>query len=120
MPVKIEKFLLKNDWSKERTCIVKDYWYIKNLVDVEAVDCEIDLMSLDLSVMPWDMNTIGDFIGHIIDMRRCEERFPIIVSPQGWIMNGWHRVVKALLDGKPKIKARRIKKLPLPDGRDNG
>ncbi len=116
MAIEIEKFLGKNNWDEEKSALEKRWWYIKNLAGLPAVDCEIDLMSLDISVMPWELTTIGDFIGHTLDIQKCDDRFPIIVTPQGWIMNGWHRVVKAILAGKIKIKAVRLIELPEPDG----
>jgi hypothetical protein len=40
---------------------------------------------------------------------------PIILDQQGFIMDGWHRVTRALVDGKPTIKAVRFEKTPPPD-----
>lgn len=40
---------------------------------------------------------------------------PIIIDPQGGVMDGMHRVGKALLIGQLTIPAKRLPKLPEPD-----
>jgi hypothetical protein len=79
-------------------------------------------MSIDLSCRPWHLETIGDFIEHVIDINNCaaHNKYPVIMTPQGWIMNGWHRVARAVLAGEKTIKAKRLIKLPEPDGVDEG
>ncbi len=41
--------------------------------------------------------------------------YPIILSPDGRIMDGMHRVCKAHIQGLKKIKARKLKAVPEPD-----
>ena len=41
--------------------------------------------------------------------------YPIILNEEGFIMDGWHRVTKALLEGRETIKAVRFEKTPPPD-----
>lgn len=51
-------------------------------------------------------------------MRRvmnADTSIPIIISPKGQIADGCHRVMRALLDGKPTIKAYRLKEFPYVD-----
>ena len=44
-----------------------------------------------------------------------ERRFP---DDHGYIADGWHRVIKALVEGRQTIKAIRIQEMPEPDGVD--
>lgn len=41
--------------------------------------------------------------------------YPVIMDADGMIMDGWHRVVKALVEGRETIKAVRFEKTPSPD-----
>lgn len=51
-------------------------------------------------------------------MKRVQEtnlEYPIIMDEEGFIMDGWHRVAKALLEGRSTIKAVRFEQTPAPD-----
>jgi hypothetical protein len=51
-------------------------------------------------------------------MRRAldvDTNYPVILSQEGFIMDGWHRVLRALIDGKATIKAVRFQKTPPHD-----
>ena len=52
---------------------------------------------------------------HMRLVQAADLRYPIIVCPQGYIMDGMHRVVKAWLEGRDSIKAYRLTTLPEPD-----
>ena len=41
--------------------------------------------------------------------------FPIILDEDGWVMDGRHRIAKALLEGHEKIKFVRFDVTPSPD-----
>ena len=109
----------KTDFSKETCSIDNEWWYVKNLVEackgLEVFDA--DIASMDLGVIPWGSVTILRFIQHVLDMQSVDMQYPVIMSPSGWIMNGWHRVSRAALEGKKTVKAVRLLKLPEPDGR---
>ena len=51
-------------------------------------------------------------------MQEVETDYPIILGPDGRVMDGMHRVARALLEGRPTIKAVRLPTLPAPDYRD--
>lgn len=51
-------------------------------------------------------------------MKRVQEtnlEYPVIMDEEGFIMDGWHRVAKALLEGRETIKAVRFEQTPAPD-----
>ena len=41
--------------------------------------------------------------------------FPILLCAEGRVMDGMHRVVKALLDGASSVSARQFPETPVPD-----
>jgi hypothetical protein len=55
---------------------------------------------------------------HVKRVNETSLDYPILLCPDGFIMDGWHRVIKALVDGKETIKAVRFKELPSYDGKN--
>jgi len=116
----LEEHFRNPDLESEQTYLGHDWWYIPTLLDFiednHSIEYDLDLTSIDLGVMPWRCKSMLQFIQHMIDIECVDFKYPIIISPGGWVMNGWHRVAKAILSGKSTIKAIRIFELPKPDG----
>lgn len=74
------------------------------------------LAAMDLSNCPWTVDDMWDFVYHAKRVNRGNLKYPIILNDRGAICDGWHRVAKALLEGKTEIDAIRIEEMPLPDG----
>ena len=106
---KIEKSYLNNEW-----------WYIPTLVaaarEQEVIPYDLHIASLDLGRMPWQCESVLHFVQHMGDIEICDFRHPVIQAPAGWVMNGWHRIAKAIMMNKPTIKAIRLNYLPPCDG----
>lgn len=49
---------------------------------------------------------------HVKRVNETDLSYPVIMDPDGFIMDGWHRVVKALVEGRETIKAVRFETLP--------
>lgn len=49
---------------------------------------------------------------HVKRVNDTDLKHPILLDPDGFIMDGWHRVVKALVLGKETIKAKRFIDMP--------
>lgn len=49
---------------------------------------------------------------HVKRVNETSLEYPILLDPDGFIMDGWHRVVKALVEGRETIKAVRFLRLP--------
>jgi hypothetical protein len=59
--------------------------------------------------------TVRAVVGHIQLVNESDLSYPIIIDPHGGVMDGMHRVAKALLEGRDFIAARRLMVLPEPD-----
>lgn len=59
--------------------------------------------------------TCREIVGHTRLMLDCDLSFPIILSSDGRVMDGMHRVCKALLNGLSEIDAVRFVQDPAPD-----
>lgn len=112
------KVELNETTLKDNTCSMgDDRWLVTTIIDA-AKDCEVydlQLCALDLDVMPWGNQSILSYCNHIKRVESVDINHPIIQAPCGWIIDGWHRVVKAILNGDEIIKAKRLKHLPIPD-----
>ena len=51
----------------------------------------------------------------IVRTMRADLNYPIILSEDGFVLDGWHRVAKALVEGRETVKAVRFEKDPEPD-----
>jgi hypothetical protein len=59
--------------------------------------------------------TCRQVVGHARLMLECDFDFPIILSSNGGVMDGMHRVCKALLENRTEIEAVRFVEDPAPD-----
>jgi hypothetical protein len=59
--------------------------------------------------------TCREVVDHARLMLDCDLAFPIILSSEGRVMDGMHRVCKALLENRTEIEAVRFVHDPAPD-----
>jgi len=90
-------------------------WTVTNLIarakDLELFD--LPLAAIYLGAEVWTPE--GSPFGMAHHMRRAldvDTSHPVILSEEGFIMDGWHRVLRALIDGKTTIKAVRFVETP--------
>jgi len=79
---------------------------------------DLPLISLGLDWNPFDYNNILDFIKHVKRVNESDLKYPILIDDLGIICDGWHRVVKAILEGKKYIKAIRLEEMPHPSSEE--
>ncbi len=116
--INIKDYISVKDYNKATSSIGNDWWYVRDLIE-KSKDFpvyDIDIASIDFGVMPWNLKSIYDLVQHAIRINDCFLEHPVILSPTGWIMDGWHRVVKAVIQGEKTIKAVRFMELPMPEG----
>ena len=77
---------------------------------------DLQLSAIDLNESPWNgSDNIYNYIWHIDRINKSDLSYPIIQAPWGYIIDGWHRVCKAILNGDTTIKAVRLIVMPEPD-----
>jgi len=59
--------------------------------------------------------TVRDFVEHFKLMVEADLDFPIILNVDGRVMDGMHRIAKALIEGRKTIRAVRFDYQPKPD-----
>lgn len=57
-------------------------------------------------------NSLSSFIDHCRDTMNANLDYPIILAPDNFILDGKHRVAKAILNNEKYIKAVRFKEMP--------
>jgi hypothetical protein len=67
----------------------------------------------------WNIR-FGQFVEEVDRLLRADLSYPIILTPDGYVCDGWHRLAKAKLNGQETIMAVRLTVMPIPDGDDNG
>lgn len=65
-----------------------------------------------------DKQTCRSIVEHMRLIDEADLSFPIILSSEGRVMDGMHRVVKALLKGRNTIEAVKFMQAPEPDYKD--
>jgi hypothetical protein len=93
-------------------------WIVANLIarakDLEPFDLPLAAICSGSEV--W--TPVGSAYGIAHHVRRAldvDTSYPVILDETGFIMDGWHRVLRALIDGKPTIKAVRFAETPQHD-----
>ncbi len=97
-------------------------WYTEKFWEATR-DCpviEVELESLKhLDGVCWfDANfrpTLRNVVEHFVRMERVDMSYPIILDPAGQLLDGAHRVAKALARGETTIRAVRLPEMPPPD-----
>lgn len=79
--------------------------------DVAAFD--LDIRGVDIGVNPWGDQSIKTIVSHMRRVNDAEMKYPIVLDNTGYICDGWHRLVKAILNGDETIRAKRL--LVMPD-----
>ncbi len=112
-----------------------NFWPGENGLDAWDVDHLIELSSgLPIQEVPlseikeidspyWsigttDLPTVREIAEHFTLMNGADLDFPIILNVDGRLMDGMHRVAKALSQGLNSIKAIRFNYQPEPDFKD--
>lgn len=79
----------------------------------QVFDCP--LAAINLGTMPWDVKTVDDVIYHANRAYKANMEHPIIIDWKGYVADGWHRIVKAVVLQQQTIRAYRLKEWVKPD-----
>jgi len=92
-----------------------DIWSVARLIQLsknfEVFDAQINCMSLSYR---YPSLSLKELAGHIEAVNTADLSYPIILDEDGDIMDGRHRLMRALLNGDKTIKAVRFDCNPRP------
>ncbi|MBS0229251.1 MAG: hypothetical protein JSS23_11220 [Proteobacteria bacterium] len=63
--------------------------------------------------------TLREMVMHMKAVQKADLSFPIILDEDGELMDGRHRIMRAMLEGRETIKAVRFDENPTPDKVDS-
>lgn len=90
-------------------------WSVARLV---ALSCNLPVMEIPLTHLSlyhkYETLTLREMVMHMEVVNAADLHHPIILDEDGEVMDGRHRVMKALLEGRKKIKAVRFETNPAP------
>jgi len=97
-----------------QVCVSGDRaWSVPELIEVasglpvEDVPLE-SFAELDIVVWSSQPMTVREVADHVRRIYEADLSCPVIVSAEGWIMDGCHRLARAYLEGAKTILARRF------------
>lgn len=76
---------------------------------------EVPIAALDLSGRIWRDCNMYVLALHVKDCIDADLSYPILLDWEGGVADGRHRIIKAIVQGKKTIKARRMQWKPDPD-----
>ena len=103
-----------------------DAWDVDRLIRLSAylpvVDVPIEAI-WELDTAYWSFpgdgpTTVNEVITHMRLVRDVDPAYPVILGSDGRVMDGMHRIVRAVLEGRSHIAAVRFDTDPAPDHRD--
>jgi hypothetical protein len=103
-----------------------DAWGVDRLIELSADLPVIEVPLADITEIDSDYwfsygdvaPTVRAIAEHMRLVQEVDLSYPIVLAAEGRVMDGMHRVVRALLDGHETIKAKRFAVQPEPDYRN--
>lgn len=93
-------------------------WTAKSLVekskDLPTFQFPVESVSLD-TIIRWKLITLNDYYNQFCRITNADLTVPIILRDDGYIMLGWHRLIKAIYNGTAYLPARQFTITPEPD-----
>ena len=95
----------------------KYQWRVSRLLklseDLEVFELPLQCLNI-YNLYPKDIASTKEFVEHVKRVNLADLKCPIILDEEGYVMDGRHRVCKALLENKKSIKAVRFSATPSP------
>lgn len=103
-----------------------DAWDVDRLIELsrDLPTHEVDLASIwEIDTVYWfdddrEAPTVRNVVDHVRLIHEVDPSHPIILGPDGRVMDGMHRVARALLEDRTHVMAVRFEVLPQSDHRN--
>jgi len=108
-----EKLEIKNTYVEGNKV-----WYVQTLIDATKgfPVKTLSINKIDLHTkIEWTLNTYFDLKNHIIRIRNAQLKYPVIVGPKDILLDGYHRLMKAIDMKKSTLKYVKLDKMPPHD-----
>lgn len=92
-------------------------WFVSRLIE-KTKDLpvqEMPMTALNTCYLQPRSDNMAEFVNHVRKVLDADLKYPIILDDEGYVMDGRHRIAKALLEGHETIKFVRFEETPSPD-----
>jgi hypothetical protein len=102
----LEKSEANSRWIKHNVFINKkgDVWEVDKLIEAtqhfEVKRFDVNKIDLD-DALEWTNNNVRDMIKHYQRIVGADIGIPIILRSDGLVMDGWHRIIRAIAECHP-------------------
>lgn len=95
-----------------------DYWLEFTLQEAskDLPVFDLPIAGIDIGFCPWDLENMEDIVYHFDRISKVDLKYPVILDNYGTLIDGFHRVCRALSEGKRTVKAVRLEYMPPVDG----
>lgn len=111
--MKIKKWA---DPSDQECNLGRHYWNVARLFELSRA---LPVMEVPLDHLmvyyTYEKLTLREMVMHMNAVNAADLKKPIILDEDGELMDGRHRLMKAMLTGQKKIRAVRFEENPTPD-----
>ena len=110
----IKKSLEKWNWRSQSIWEWEDKLFIPQLINrvenwyYQTRKVKLDLKIYNLQTDSFDCETLFQFLQHYILVENADMSYPVIINNMGQVIDGRHRICKAILLWKKSIKAIQI------------
>ena len=109
---------LKHCFIDHQGNIWKDSTLINAAKDLPVKPFVVKDVSLD-EIIRWKISNLRDYVAHYKRVQQADCTIPIILRSDGYPMDGWHRIIKAMAIGI-NLTATQFITDPEPDFINNG
>lgn len=107
------------EWAKpdsQMAVLGRHQWSVPRLFELARNLPVMDIPLDHLNVWcKYEELTLREMVGHMKAVEAADLDFPIILDEDGCLLDGRHRLMKAMLRGHASIKAVRFDENPAPD-----
>lgn len=92
-------------------------WFVSRLIE-KAKELPVQTMpmsALNIYRLAPHIDNMKSFVSHVQAVMDADLSYPIILDDEGYVMDGRHRIAKAMLEGQETISFVRFDETPCPD-----
>ena len=97
-----------------------EVWLVVDLIDqakdLPVLNIPLAHLCIDRVILP--ETKIKNFVQHMKQVNDSDLSYPILLCDEGTIIDGSHRVIKAFIEGRTSIKAKRFINRPISSYRE--
>lgn len=83
---------------------------IKHAESIKAIECPIE--AIDMTYNAPNDNNILSFVEHMKRVLAANIRYPLLLAPDGFLLDGRHRLAKLVMNNASTVKIKRLHDMP--------